>query len=284
MPIVTFCSFKGGTAKTSSALHLGASLAKYHKKKILLIDFDAQANLSTGIGIEFDCLDAMPLVLKGERQLEAIIRKSCIKGLDIAPSNVYLDGIEATSPLAMDLYSHEKLRKVLKPFENRYDYIFIDTPPSLGWLTQSAFFASRYTVLCVTPEPYSMLGLNRLREHHNTVQENHPLTCLGVLISFWDKLGSTNKTYLEAIEASFPGKVFDAKIRRDISITKAIFHGKPLFLTHEDSRAGDDYREFTLEFLKRISAVQQAEHIESAIDNLVTKKTPLAKAKIKSGK
>src|SRR5690242_6662057 len=128
MPIVTFCSFKGGTAKTSSALHLGAGLAKYHKKKVLLIDFDAQANLSTGSGIEFDCLDAMPLVLKGVRELDAIIRKSCIEGLDIAPSNVYLDGIEATSPPAMDLYSHERLRKVLKPCESRYDYIFIDTP------------------------------------------------------------------------------------------------------------------------------------------------------------
>ncbi len=281
MPIVTFCSFKGGTAKTSSALHLGACLAKYHKKKVLLVDFDAQANLSTGVGIEFDCLDAMPQVLKGEKDLASIIRTTCIKGLEIAPANVYLDGIEATSPLAMDLYSHERLRKVLKPCEANYDYIFIDTPPSLGWLTQSAFFASRYTVLCVTPEPYSMLGLNRLREHHNTVQENHPLNCLGVLISFWDKLGSTNKTYLEAIEASFPGKVFEAKIRRDISITKAIFHGKPLFLTNEEARACQDYRELGKEFLKREAAAAQAVRIESAIDQLVTKKKP-SKSKVRT--
>jgi chromosome partitioning protein len=264
MSIITFCSFKGGTAKTSSALHLGACLAKYHKKKVLLIDFDAQANLSTGIGIEFDCIDAMPLVLKGEKDLRSIIRKTCIKGLDIAPANVYLDGIEATSPLAMDLYSHERLRKVLKSCENDYDFVFIDTPPSLGWLTQSAFFASRYTVLCVTPEPYSMLGLNRLREYHNTIRENHPLTCLGVLISFWDKLGSANKAYLEAIEASFPGKVFDAKIRRDIAISKAIFQGKPVILTNEEARASQDYRKLAKEFLGRA--------LETAIDKVVAKK------------
>lgn len=268
MSIITFCSFKGGTAKTSTALHLGACLAKYHKKKVLLIDFDAQANLSTGVGIEFDCIDAMPLVLKGEKELSTIIRKTCIKGLDIAPANVFLDGIEATSPLAMDLYSHERLRKVLKTCESSYDFVFIDTPPSLGWLTQSAFFASGYTILCVTPEPYSMLGLNRLREYHNTIRENHPLTCLGVLISFWDKLGSANKTYLEAIAASFPGKVFESKIRRDIAISKAIFQGKPVILTHQDARASQDYRALAKEFLART--------LETAIDKVVkTKKEPL---------
>ncbi len=274
MPIITFCSFKGGTAKTSTALHLGACLAKYHKKKVLLVDFDAQANLSTGVGVEFDCIDAMPLVLKGERDLKQIIRSTCIKGLDIAPANVYLDGIEATSPLAMDLYSHERLRKVLKGYEEQYDFIFIDTPPSLGWLTQSAFFASTYTVICVTPEPYSMLGLNRLREHHNSVRENHALSCLGVLVSFWDKLGSTNKAYLEAIEASFPGRVFDSKIRRDISISKAIFHGKPVFVTNEDSRASLDYRGLGKEFLKRLEHAQQATKIVAAVEKVVTKKKP----------
>ncbi|MBS3905179.1 MAG: ParA family protein [Simkania sp.] len=274
MPVVTFCSFKGGTAKTSTALHLGACLAKYHKKKVLLIDFDAQANLSTGVGIEFDCLETMPLVLRGEKELKDIIRNTSIKHLDIAPANVYLDGIESTSPLAMDLYSHERLRKVLKGWEEIYDFIFIDTPPSLGWLTQSAFFASRYTVICVTPEPYSMLGLNRLREHHNSVKENHPLSCLGVLISFWDKQGSTNTAYLEAIEASFPNKVFEAKIRKDISITKAIFHGKPVFLTNEKARACQDYRSLGKEFLARLTHIQQTEKIETAVENLVTKKKP----------
>jgi chromosome partitioning protein len=279
MAIVTFCSFKGGTAKTSSALHLGACLAKYHKKKVLLIDFDAQANLSTGVGIEFDCLEAMPQVLKGELELKSIIRKTSIEGLDIAPANVYLDGIEATSPLAMDLYSHERLRKVLKSCEADYDFLFIDTPPSLGWLTQSAFFASRYTVICVTPEPYSMLGLNRLREYHNTVRENHPLNCLGVLVSFWDKLGSTNKAYLEAIDASFSGKVFEAKIRRDIAVTKAVFHGKPLFATKENARASLDYRQLGKEFLKRV-AVAETATLEKVIGKIVTKKTKKNTARV----
>ncbi len=265
----TFCSFKGGTAKTSSALHLGTCLAKYHKKKVLLVDFDAQANLSTGIGIGFDCLEAMPLVLKGEKSISEIIRKTCVEGLDLAPSNVYLDGIEATSPLAMDLYSHEKLRKVLKEIDGQYDFVFIDTPPSLGWLTQSAFFASKYTVICVTPEPYSMLGLKRLKDYHNAVRENHELFCLGVLISFWDKLGSTNKAYLEAVEASFPAQVFDAKVRRDIVVPRAILQGKPAILTNEDARASEDYRNLSKEFLKRLEFCEGGKNLEDAIANVV---------------
>ena len=129
----------------------------------------------------------MPLVLKGEKTLSDIIQNTCIKGLDLAPANIYLDGIEAENPLAMDLYSHEKLRKALYTIEGKYDFIFIDTPPSLGWLTQSALFASRYTIICSTPEPYSMLGLTRLKNYHDKVCENHELSCAGVLFSFWTR-------------------------------------------------------------------------------------------------
>ncbi len=218
---------------------------------MLLIDFDAQANLSTGLGVEFDCIEALPLVLRGEKRISSIIRQTSIQGLDIAPANVYLDGIEATIPLVTDLYSHERLRRALKEPDINYDFIFIDTPPSLGWLTQSAFFASHYTVICITPEPYSILGLRRLREYHGTVRENHPLTCLGVLISFWDRSGSTNETYLAAIEASFPDKAFMTKIRRDIALPRAIFHGKPVIEQQEGCRASRDYQAFAKEFLQK---------------------------------
>lgn len=251
MDVFAFCSFKGGTAKTSSALHLGACIAKYHRKKVLLIDFDSQANLSTGIGIGFDCIDAMPRVLKGEKSLAEIVQKTCIKGLDLAPANIYLDGIEAENPLAMDLYSHERLRKSLSSIEENYDFVFIDTPPSLGWLTQSALFAARYSIICSTPEPYSMLGLKRLKDYHGRVCENHELNCFGVLFSFWDKLGSANQAYLEAVEEAFPGKVFETKIRRDISISRAIFQGQPTILIDEEGRAAEDFKALAKEFLKR---------------------------------
>lgn len=272
MDVFAFCSFKGGTAKTSSALHLGTCLAKYHRKKILLIDFDSQANLSTGIGIGFDCLDSMALVLKGERKLEDVIQKTCVKGLDLAPSNVYLDGIEAENPLAMDLYSHEKLRKALHTIDGKYDFIFIDTPPSLGWLTQSALFAARYTIICATPEPYSMLGLRRLKDYHDKVCENHDLSCGGVLFSFWDKQGSANQAYLETVEEAFPEKIFETKIRRDIAISRAILEGKPAILIDNTGRAAEDYKELAKEFLKRMNRSKFGRLIEKTVGRILDKK------------
>ncbi len=273
MDVFAFCSFKGGTAKTSSALHLGACLARYHRKKILLIDFDSQANLSTGIGVGFDCLEAMPLVLKGERKLTEIIQKTCIKNLHIAPSNVYLDGIEAENPLALDLYSHEKLRKSLVAIEEQFDFVFIDTPPSLGWLTQSALFAAQYSIICSTPEPYSMLGMKRLKDYHCRICENHELRCGGVLFSFWDKQGSANQAYLEAVEDAFPGKVFETKIRRDIAISRAIFEGQPTIVIDDSGRASEDYRELAKEFLKRTRNGAIGRLYEKTVGRLLDKKS-----------
>jgi len=148
MHIFTFCSFKGGTSKTSTSMHIGACLAKFHKKKVLLVDFDSQANLSTGLGIGPDSLKTMVPVLQEQMQIKDVIQESSIKGLYLIPANAYLDGIERTQQLGNDPYAHERLRRALKVVENDFDFCFIDTPPSLGWLTQSAFFASHYSVIC----------------------------------------------------------------------------------------------------------------------------------------
>lgn len=135
----TFCSFKGGTSKTSTAMHIGACLAKSHGKKVLLVDFDSQANLSIGLGIGPDNLKTMAAVLQGDAGVRDVIQSTSIEGLSIIPANAYLDGIERTPQLASDPYAHERLRRALKPLEGGFDFCFVDTPPSLGWLTQSAF-------------------------------------------------------------------------------------------------------------------------------------------------
>ena len=255
MHIVAFCSFKGGTAKTSTTLHLGACLAKYHKKNVLLIDLDSQANLSTGVGLGRDCLDAMPAVLKDEILINDIIKETCIPNLYIAPSNVYLDGIEATTPLVTDHYSHERLRRCLKKLT--FDYCFIDTPPSLGWLSQSALYASHQTIICATPEPYSLLGLRRLQEYHQLIQKNHPLSVLGVVLTFWDGRGATNGVYVDSIKTSFPDKLFETKIRRDVSVNHAILKGKPVIETAESCRAAQDYKVLSEEFMKRCNTEKE---------------------------
>lgn len=250
MRTYVFCSFKGGTAKTSSSLHLGACLAKYHQKRVLLVDFDSQANLSTGLGIGPDCLDTMVPVLQGRKKALEVIQRTSIPGLDLIPANTFLDGIESNAPLVSDLYAHERLRKALSGLP--YDFCLIDTPPSLGWLTQSAFYASEGSIVCAVPEPYSILAMNRLKEYHAAIQERHPLANAGVIITFWDERGAANGVFLDAIQAAFPHLLYQSKVRRDIAVNRAVLQGKPVIETEEKSRASLDYQELTKEFLRRI--------------------------------
>ncbi len=110
----TFCSFKGGTAKTTTAIHIGACLSKFHRKKILLIDLDSQANLSIGLGIGPDNLETMVPVLKDEKNIKEVIQATSLQGLYLIPANAYLDGIEKNPQLGNDPYAHERLRRSLE--------------------------------------------------------------------------------------------------------------------------------------------------------------------------
>ncbi|MBX9744391.1 MAG: ParA family protein [Chlamydiales bacterium] len=264
MRTITFCSFKGGTAKTSTTLHIGACLAKKHKKKVLLVDFDSQANLSTGLGLGQDNLKTMVPVLQGEESIRDVIQETHIKNLSIIPANAYLDGIEKTPQVGADLYAHERLRRALKTVEEDYDFCFIDTPPSLSWLTQSAFFASQFTIICAIPEAYSVLALRRLKDFLASFKQYHEIDVLGLIFSFWDERGAVNKAFLEEITNSFPDKLFSSRIRRDVAVSRAVLQGKPVFETDPDCRASEDYKLVTAEFLKRLengSSSQKIKHL-----------------------
>jgi chromosome partitioning protein len=251
MHTLTFCSFKGGTAKTSTALHLAACLAKQHKKRVLLVDFDSQANLSVGLGIGPDSLKTMAPVLQGQESIKDVIQPTAIEGLHIIAANAYLDGIERTPQLGNDPYAHERLRRALKQIEGEYDYCFIDTPPSLGWLTQSSFFAAQHCMVCAIPEAYSVLALRRLKDFQEAIRQYHDIQVLGVVLSFWDERGAVNNLLLEEINSSFPSKLFTSKVRRDASVHRAVLKGKTVFEVDGDGRAAQDYRQLTQEFLVR---------------------------------
>jgi len=250
MKKITVSSFKGGTAKTSTALHLGTALARFHKKKVLLIDFDSQANLTTGLGFDPDENDSLAPVLQGDRTIEQVIKKTSVPGVDLIPADTWLERVEVTGALAADRYSHERLRNVLEPLT--YDVVIIDTPPSLCWLTESALIASQHTLVCATPEFYSVKGLERLSQFLESVGQRHPLQVLGVLLSFWNPRGKSNSAFLEVIERTFPKKLLNAKVRRDIGVSEASVIGKPIFETHPKCRAAEDYRDLSKEILKRM--------------------------------
>lgn len=247
---IAISSFKGGTAKTSTALHLGSALAKFHKQKVLLIDFDAQANLTTGLGFDPDENDSMASVLQGNKSLKDVIKKTSVKNLDLVPADTWLERVEVTGTLAADRYSHERLRDILH--DAPYDYIIIDTPPSLCWLTESALIAAQHALVCATPEFYSIKGLERLSQFMESIGQRHPLNLLGVILSFWNSRGKSNAAFLEVIEKTFPNKLLKAKVRRDISVSEASVFGKPIFDTVPGSRAAEDYISITKEIVKRL--------------------------------
>ncbi|MBM3208342.1 MAG: ParA family protein [Chlamydiae bacterium] len=250
MKKITVSSFKGGTAKTSTSLHLGAAMAKYHNKKVLLIDFDAQANLTTGLGYDPDAQDSMAPVLQGKKTIDEVILKTSIPNLDLVPADTWLERVEVTGALAADRYSHERLKEILKPLS--YDVVIIDTPPSLCWLTESALIASQYSLVCATPEFYSVKGLQRLSYFLENISQRHPLQVIGVALSFWNPRGKSNDTFLEVIESTFPKKALENKIRRDITVSESSVFGKPVFETAPKSRAAQDYLELAKELLERM--------------------------------
>ncbi|EKE08260.1 MAG: hypothetical protein ACD_17C00261G0002 [uncultured bacterium] len=250
MKVISISSFKGGTAKTSTTLHVGAALALFHHKRVLLIDFDAQANLTTGLGFDPDEQDSMAPVLQGEKPIHDVILETCIPNMHIIPADTWLERVEVSGALAADRYSHERLKEILR--ELPYDVVIIDTPPSLCWLTESSLIASHSSLVCATPEFYSVKGLQRLSLFINNISERHGTTVLGVSLSFWNQRGKSNEAFLRVIEQTFPGKLLQAKVRRDIAVSEATIYGKPIFETSPTARASNDYMALTAEILTRI--------------------------------
>ena len=253
MKTLTISSFKGGTAKTSTALHLGVALSRHHKAKVLLIDFDAQANLTAGLGFDPDEHDSLAPVLQGNKNIHEVICSTTYPNLDLVPADTWLERVEVTGALAADRYSHERLKAILRPLS--YDFVIIDTPPSLCWLTESALIAADHALIAATPEFYSVKGLERLSQFIDGIAKRHPLGILGVILSFWNVRGKNNQAFKELIEKSFPGKLFDTKVRRDILISEAAIFGKSVFDLAPASRAAEDYLAVTTEILNRVGSL-----------------------------
>lgn len=249
MHIITVSSFKGGTAKTSTLLHIGAALAKFHRQKVLVIDFDAQANLTTGLGFDPDHYDSLAPVLQKEKTVSDVIIHTSVPNLDLIPADSYLERVEVTGILASDRYSHERLQNLIQRLD--YDFILIDTPPSLCWLTESALIACNHCLICATPEFYSVKGLSRLSIFLSQVAKRHPFDILGVALSFWNTRGKNNEAFLTSIQKSFPGKILQTKIRRDIAVSVASIQGKPVFDIPTNSRASEDYKSLTNELFSK---------------------------------
>lgn len=247
---ITVSSFKGGTAKTSTALHLGAAFAMRYNQRVLLVDFDAQANLTAGLGLDPDAQESLAAVLQGHKSIQEVIVPSGIQNMDLIPADIWLERVELSAPLVTDRYSHEKLGQLLQSLN--YDIILIDTPPSLNWLTESALIASEQVLICAVPEFYSVKGLGRLQAFIEGIAKRHPVEVLGVVLSFWNARGKNNDSFLRLVDGFFPNKIFSTKIRRDIVVSEASIKGEPVFQNAPLSRAAEDFYSFAEEVYERL--------------------------------
>ncbi|MBU0558901.1 MAG: AAA family ATPase [Bacteroidetes bacterium] len=247
--IISIANQKGGVGKTSTAINLSASIAAA-EHKTLVIDIDPQANSTSGLGISKE-ENSVYEVLVGIENPDDCIISTYMPFLDILPSNINLVGAEIE--LVSIIQRERKLREAILPLKEKYEYIFIDCPPSLGLLTLNALTASDTVIIPVQCEYFALEGLGQLLNTINIVKReyNPELTIEGVLLTMFDsRLNLSNQVKDEVIKY-FGKKVFDTVINRNVRIAEAPSHAKPVILYDSISIGSQNYMALASELIER---------------------------------
>jgi chromosome partitioning protein len=251
--VISVTNQKGGVGKTTTAVNLAYNLAK-SGKKTLLIDFDPQGNATSGLGIDKQELQAtMTEVVLGSQPLSQIIISTKHKNLFLAPTTSHLANTEVE--LAQAQHKFTRLKTAIEALDE-YDFVIIDSPPSLSLLTVNGLIAAKYVLLPVQVEFYAMEGLGQLLESMKLVRKsmNPTLELLGVLPTMMDSRTTLSNQVYEEIKRHFPGKVFNHTIPRNIRLAEAPSHGLPVGAYDRWSKGARAYKAFTKEVLERVNA------------------------------
>jgi len=247
--IIAIVNQKGGVGKTTTAINVSAGVA-HLGFKVLVIDMDPQANLTSGLGYTKVYPTVYDVLVKNS-EVEEVIRKTRIEGLALLPSEISLVGAEVE--LVDERNRETRLKRIIMPLKREYDYIFIDSPPSLGLLTLNAIVAADSVIIPIQSEFYALEGLGKLLNTVRKIQSklNPRLTIEGVLITMFDTRLNLSHQVVEEVKKYFGDKVYNTVIPRNVKLAEAPSFGRTIFEYDPLSRGAESYRNLSEEFLER---------------------------------
>ena len=267
---IAICNQKGGVGKTTTAINLAVYLA-LSGKIVLLIDIDPQGNATSGLGInKHNIKTSIYDLMIDEIDPRPVVINTGINGLSLIPSTISLTGAEVE--LVGIMGREYRLKKVLSPILQEYDFIIIDCPPSLGLLTVNALAAANAVLIPIQCEYYALEGLSQLVTTVNLVKENlnSNLDIEGVLLTMADFRTNLTNEVIKEVRNFFKGKVYDTVIPRNIRLTEAPGFGKPIAFYDKNSIGAQKYQNFVNELLG-VNPVRNIETQNWVISNGVKK-------------